>query len=263
MKVSLSNFNYNYARNPIAKNNLSFGHHPDFDNIKSKRPICYSYYFRRDHISGIERGYYDLINVFRKVFTGDDGPKKMLVAGIANSEEPLSYLATIKQLNPDKPIENVVDLHVIDLQSKPNEKKLYGDSYILAIIPSYAKDSFVYKPHPEYALFEYRVNDEIYDFISKAYNDPNKAKWESRLQEATYPEEYFDIISVNNVLYYMPESKVLPTFNNLFKALKPGGYIITEDDKYAKNCENCFYLTRVAPGIHQKYSEPRLFNFQK
>ena len=252
MKISTSYPYYNYTPKYQTKNNPSFGHHPDFVRIARTRPICMSSFFRRDYVAPGSEGFYDIVNLFRKVFTGNDGPKKMLIAGIANSEEPFSYLPTIKQLNPDKPIEDVVDLYIIDLQSKPDDNTLFDESYTMEYIPIYAKDSFIYSPHPKIACYDYRVNDELLEFLSKTYNNPSKSKWESRLQEANYPENYFDIISVNNVLYYIPEPQIIPTYDNLFKAVKPGGYIIAEEDRYAENCQNKFNLTPYRSGIHRK-----------
>ena len=63
-----------------------------------------------------------LTQIFESVFINKiRQPLKMLIAGIASSQEPFSYLTTIKTIIKDKPIENVLDLHIIDLQSKPDD----------------------------------------------------------------------------------------------------------------------------------------------
>lgn len=251
MKISAV-YSYYNRPNYQTKYAPAFGHHPDFEAIVLKRPICYSEYFRRENTLSGPQFFTDTLNVFRKVFTGNNGPKKMLIAGIANSEEPFSYLSAIKQLNPNKPIEDVVDLYIIDLQSKPDRNKLFDDSYTMDYIPEFAKGSFVYNPHPKIACYDYRVSDELFNFLSETYNDPSKSRWESRLQEAEYPEGYFDIISANNILYYIPEPLVIPTYDNLYKAVKSGGYIITEDNRYAENCENKHGLVCCTGGISKK-----------
>lgn len=252
MKISLTVFNYNQNNNVSGKYSLPFGHHPDFNEIMKKRPICYSDYFRRENTSSGPQSFLDLVGLFRKVFTGNNEPKKMLIVGIANSEEPFSYLTTIKQINNNKPIENILDLHIIDLQSKPDKDKLFKDSFALDYLPFYAKDSFVFDPSSPIALCNYRVNDELFEFLCKTYENPSKSRWESRVQEAVYPKNYFDIISVNNVLYYIPEPLVIPTFDNLCNAVKPGGYIIAEDDRYAENSKNKDHLVRYAGAIYKK-----------
>ena len=239
-----------------SKSNMSFGHHPDFDNIIKNFPLCASSYFRRGSVAAEpSHSFVDVLNVFKKVFN-TEGLKKLLVVGVAHSEEPFSYLSTIKPLKKDKPLETFLDLHIIDLQSKPDKKTLFEDSYTIDhCFPDYAKDSFVYDPDKsEWSFHKYRVKDELFNYLNKVYDDNSKSKWETRVQEGitTYPNEYFDVISINNVLYYLYENEIPPTIVNIYKALKPNGYIITEDDWFFRSSKISNNLERVAEGIFRK-----------
>lgn len=257
MRISLSCHNYNFNNTSSSKYNPMFGHHPDLTAMISKnRPVLVSSWFRRGG-SHLDPGqnFIDIVKVFKKAFNNITNPLKMLIVGIANSEEPFSYLAAIKQINKDKPIEDSVDLHVIDLQSKPERDKLYNDAYYtMDYIPYYAKGSFVYNPHPKIPLFNYRVSDELFDFLHKTYNNPSKSKWETRVQDAItqYPENYFDIISINNVLYYMKANESQTTFETLYKVLVPNGYMINEEDVYVETSKYGDNFEYLDEGIYRK-----------
>ena len=254
MKITSSYFNYNQTNNCSAKYNTSFTNHPDFDVLIKKWPLCASGYFRRGITFGepSER-FIDIVKIFRNVFKNTVTPKKMLIVGIANSEEPFSYLATIKQLNETRPIEDILDLHIIDLQSKTSREALFNYSYDTEYIPFYAKKSFVYSPHPQIPLYNYRINDELFEFLYKTYNDPSKSKWETRVQDAitTYPDNYFDIISINNVIYYIKD-KPVETFNNVYRVVKPDGYIISDDNDYSIQSKKTEYLELLSEGLYRK-----------
>ncbi len=254
--VSNNIYSKNNKYNKNTCSSPAFSHHPDFDRLIKEYPLCASGYFRRHYVSLEPSKYFtDILNVFKKVFNSGN-IKKLLLIGIGNSQEPFSYLSTIKQLKKDKPIDSFLDLHILDLQSKPDKKKLFQDSYTVdECFPDYAKDSFVYDPeHSEWSFNRYRVTDDLFKFLYYTYNNPLKSKWETRVQEGitTYPKEDFDIISVNNVLFYLDLKEIYPTIENIYKALKIGGYIITEDDKFF--CESNIYnkLERVAEGIFKK-----------
>ena len=260
MKILSINAHNNIIRNQsdirYSKSNMSFGHHPDFNNIIKNLPLCASSYYRRGFVSTEpSSSFVDILNVFKKVFS-TEGIKKLLIVGIAHSEEPFSYLSIIKPLKNDKPIEEFLDLHIIDLQSKPYKKDLFEDSYTIdECFPDYAKNSFVYDPkHAKWSFHKYRVKDELFNYLNKVYDDSSKSKWETRVQEGitTYPNEYFDVISINNVLYYLYENEIYPTVENIYKALKLNGYIITEDDMFFQESKISNKLERVDRGIFRK-----------
>ena len=251
-----NNINKNHNTQMKKSYNTSFTHHPDFDRLIKEYPLCASGYFRRRYVS-LEPSIYftDILNVFKKVFSTEK-IKKILLIGIGNSQEPCSYLSTIKQLKKDKPINTFLDLHILDLQSKPDKKKLFQDSYIVDdYLPDYAKDSFIYDPeHSEFSFNKYRVTDELFNFLNNTYNNSSKSKWETRVQEGitTYPKENFDIISINNVLFYLDLKEIYPTIENMYKALKLGGYLITEGDEYIQNSAVANKFERTAEGIFRK-----------
>ena len=102
--------------------------------------------------------------------------QKMLIAGVGESQEPFSYLATIKSLCPDKKLTEVLDLKTVDLQSKPSSQQLFSDSYFeYRYQPDYAQSSFVtdIRPSIKYpSIYSYyRVNDEIFNFLDDTYKN--------------------------------------------------------------------------------------------
>ncbi len=254
--ISNNIINQNNKPGRRVPSNLSFAHHPDFDRLIKDFPLCASAYFRRGSVvPGASPDFMDIVNVLRRVF-GTDGLKKLLIIGIANSQEPNSYLTTIKQIKKDKPVDTFLDLHILDLQSKPDEKKLFNDSYIYEDnFPDYARDSFVYDPmNSEWTFNRYRVADDLFRFLKYTYNNNKKSKWETRVQDGIieYPENYFDIISVNNVLFYLDTKEIDPTVENMYRALKLRGYFIAEDDIYIQNNKLYDKFVRVANGIFKK-----------
>lgn len=256
--TAYNNIKQSYNAQEKSYYNPSFTHHPDFDRLVKEYPtaICTSGYFRRGYVGCVPSPrFVNILNVFKKVFS-TDGIKKLLIIGVANSEEPFSYISTIKQLKKDKPLESFLDLYTMDLQSKPDYKKLFEDSYTLdECFPDYAKDSFIYDPeHSEWSFHKYRVTDDLFEFLHNTYNNPLKSKWETRLQEGVmeYPQNSLDIVSVNNVFYYLKEEEIYPAIENIYKVLKPGGYIITEDDDIIQHSKIFDRLGHVAEGIHKK-----------
>ncbi len=229
MKISLTAYNYSQINYPSTKQNITFGHHPELEVMLSKKwPVLTSSYFRRgsSYIDST-RSFLEIVNIFHKVFKNTDEIPKMLIVGIGNSEEPFSYLSTIKQLNKDKPVDDVSDFYIVDMQSKPKREDLYITSYCTEdYIPFYAKEGFVFDPHPKIPLYDYRVKDELFEFLCKTYDNPAKSKWETKIQDAinTYPENYFDIVSINNVLYYIKDYELAKdTFNQVCRTVKPSG----------------------------------------
>ena len=257
MKISTLYSPYSYKQECNKQSKPKFGHHPDLVSmINDKRPVLTSRWFRRGY-ECFKPGedFPDVVKVFNNVFKEITKPVKMLIVGIANSEEPFSYMAVIKQIIKTIPIENSLDLHIVDLQSKPEKNKLYKDSYYkMDDLPLYAKESFIYDPNSEKPSLKYRINDELFKFLYKTYNDPAKSKWETKAQEAikTYPDNYFDIISINNVACYMKSDDIQTTGNNIYRTLIPTGYIIEESGIYAQKCKDTDKFKPIDLGIHKK-----------
>jgi len=160
--VSVQTYNYAIRKQP------NFNAHPDLRILKKNYPEQYllSSWFRHGlSVFNAE----DYQNVIECLDSLDWSSKnRMLIAGIGNSQEPFSDLAVIKDITK-KPLEEVLDLHIIDLQNKPNSIKLYLQSfYDRKRAPFYASDSFV--ETQEYRKFfglspKYRVKDEILEYL--------------------------------------------------------------------------------------------------
>lgn len=270
-----------------SKSSPQFQAHPDFYRFNSTQ----SCYFRRGAVVLASRGYEDVEEVFKKVFgLAENKLKNLLIIGIGNSQEPFSYLASIKSILKEKPLNKNLGLYTVDLQSKPSEDNIwqhafYDGCYEDNIEPRFALDSFVKdrrifrKPEKIEASYEslytylyllnqkreqtnenlyYRVNDEILNFLKNTYNNPEKSKWDSPIQEAIleYPDKTFDIISANNVLpYIISEDEILKTINRIRRTLKTGGYFITDpyEPPYWMRRAGVFdSLKEIKKGIYQK-----------
>jgi hypothetical protein len=226
---------------------INFTAHPDFYKFNSTK----SCYFRRGVVAlANNEGYADIENLFCKIFQSKlNKPKKMLIIGIGHSQEPFSYLASIKGIIKSNPLNKAVDLYVVDLQSKPkyNELRLnaFPNLFPYETFPKYASESFIKdvkfsktKPNnlspikyyiytkmqkPAHPSTDYRVNDEILKFVKESYNNPEKSKWDSRIQEVitNFSDNEFDIISANNVLPYIDvDYDIINTIKHIKRTLK-------------------------------------------
>lgn len=265
----------------------AFTAHPDFYKYNSVQ----SCYFRRGSVLiSCAKGYKNIETLFTRIFkTNENLKKQILIVGIGNSQEPFSYLASIKGIIGEKPLNKKVDLYTVDLQSKPEHKNLKENAmpnlFDYEQFPFYAERGFVkddvdewleiaepdyyVEPvtelllmktgeQPKQKTLQYRVNDEIFDFLETTYNNSGKSKWESRIQDVItdYGDEKFDIISANNVLPYIIDgNKILKTIQHIKQKLKPGGYFITdpyEYPQYMKDRGVLDNLRQVYAGIYQK-----------
>ncbi len=238
---------------------IGFKAHPDFSRLKQHYNVTASSYFRRGMRYGIpDEKFADIVRVFSDIFTGKiKKVKNMLIAGIADSQEPFSYLAVIQNILGKKSLDKAVDLHIIDLQSKPDEVKLFGDSFLDdPFEPLFAKDSFVKDEVWVYGFKDktyrsYRVKDEIYNYLNKTYNNPKKSIWDARVQDAIkeFPDESLDVVSINNTFMYIEDSEELQaTLDNVFRTLKKGGYFITDPYK-----NNSFEASKIFDNMDDIY----------
>lgn len=230
-----------FSQNKLSYNNLqpknkniSFKENPLYTQLSKKYSIDASSYFRRGPYYGVPSDEFtDIINLFKKIFKNTQNKKNMLIGGIGKSQEPFSYLATIKYWIKDKKIKDVLDLHVVDLQPKPNNSELFINSYYdVSGIPEYVPSSFVKdKLIHNNKILRYRVNNEIFNFLSNTYNDKTRSKWDTTLQDSIKkcPNETFDIISLNNILYYIEDIEDRNNaLRHIERVLKPNGVLITD-----------------------------------
>lgn len=239
--------------------------HPDFYEISQYNlSLRASSFFRRGVVLGETSYFKDIINVFSTLFNKNTNDKKsILIVGIGRSQEPFSYLASIKELIKDKKLKDVLNLQTVDLQAKPTKNILLSCTHYGGFWgkePMFAKSSFI-----KYAQMYgdtvlqtgFRVNDEIFDYLYKTYNNKSKSKWATRIQDdiKNYPDNSFDVLSMNNVLGYIEDDdEYYSTIKNMPRIVKPNGFIITDTI-----CENLFQkvgvdkmLTKISDGIFKK-----------
>lgn len=244
---------------------IAFGHHPDFIALEKQYNVIASNYFRRGgYYNHVNKQFNDIINTLGLFFDKNKKNKvTMLIGGIAKSQEPYSMLAVIKSLIGRKRINNVLDLYTIDLQSKPDEKTILLQSfYDTPWEPDFVPESFVQEKTVKYGyknLHRYKVKPDIYKYLSSVYSNPNKALWETRIQEwiKDYSDEKFDIISVNNTLGYICDYETrMQTVRNIFDKLKQNGVFIT--DPHMTDYQEVFspdVCDEIYPGIYRKNGE--------
>lgn len=239
--------------------------HPDFYEISQYNlSLRASSFFRRGVVLGETSYFKDIIDVFSTLFNKNTNDKKsILIVGIGRSQEPFSYLASIKELIKDKKLKDVLNLQTVDLQAKPTKNILLSCTHYGGFWgkePMFAKSSFI-----KYAQMYgdtvlqtgFRVNDEIFDYLYKTYNNKSKSKWATRIQDdiKNYPDNSFDVLSMNNVLGYIEDDdEYYSTIKNMPRIVKPNGFIITDTI-----CENLFQkvgvdkmLTQISDGIFKK-----------
>lgn len=221
-----------------------------------------SCYFRRGAVVLASRAYDDIENLYYQIFKTGDSIRNMLTIGVGRSQEPFSHLATIKGILKNRLLSKNLDLNIIDLQSKPAEHDLriraFSDLHDYENYPKFAQGSFVKdtfkhwldiqeknlekidplyyfiarKPKkPQPPELYYRVNDEIFEFLKNTYNNQQKSKWNSAVQDIIqdYPDNKYNIISANNTLgYIMDDTEFVDTHRHIVRILRPDGYFITD-----------------------------------
>jgi len=207
-----------------------------------------SCYFRREG----GNGYKDVVNALKLVSRNSKRPK-ILVVGLGDAaQEPCSILATIKSLNPKKPLKDSVELNCVDMQPQISDIELKNHSY-LDKLPSFARTSFQRVKNSKH----YEVKPEIYENLNETLNNSAKTKWDTTIEDfsPTLPEQSYDMVSINNVLcYVLDETKKVAALENLTKSLKPGGILVTDPyDILYKDLYPCLKeLNNLTPGIWQK-----------
>ena len=254
------------ADNPLKKTiTQSFGHHKDFHRLMQDYEVTASSYFRRGSFYGSPcEKFTDIIDAlklfFKRKMSVKNPPKTMLIGGIGQSQEPFSLLAVIKNLIGKKKLEKILDLNIVDLQSKPAEKELFYQSFYDSYgKPRYVSDSFIIEDNPEHGcgrLNKYRVCDEIYNYLSSVYSNETKSQWETRLQDAvkTLPDESIDIVSINNTIGYVNNyEEGMDIVKNIYRALKTGGIFITDPEyRQFRNVFSPEVSDEIYEGIYRK-----------
>ena len=260
----IPNISLNINRKYNTKNNqINFKAHPDFERLSKSFDIKASSFFRRGPFYGSpDEQFSDIISVFAKMFGENMGhSKKMLIAGIGDSQEPFSYLAVIKNLIKDIPIAKSLDLNIVDLQSKPSKRDLFINSYYESRYePAFVASSFV-KDVRDNILYGvargyYRINDDIFNFLDSVYKNKSKSLWETQIQEAIkhYKSKDFDIVSINNTLGYIEDRNAVDnTVKEVYRVLKKNGVFITDPHyDYLERTELIDKFEKLNEGIYKK-----------
>jgi chemotaxis methyl-accepting protein methylase len=247
--------------------------------------VISSTWFRRGSSYGSgSDAYQDVIDTLKQVLKTPNTPK-VLAVGVANGEEPFSILSTTAHLTKQKPLEEVLDLHCVDLRSKlPNhfiDKKVSPDLNNNRYIEKFAPTSFDSelrldsqgKPFSDYyrcdgALAKrYVVKPHILEYLKKVFNDCDttnpqaKTHWNTHIVDFAKKSDdaTYDLISFNNVAVYLNKEEFADAYSNLCRMIKPGGFIITDpygDEQY--KTMDCFKeFTKFRDGIWQRKMKPR------
>lgn len=262
--INRVNYALSYKRSQTSKHVMSFKAHPDFYKLAEKYEVTASSYFRRGPFYGeAHDNFVDVINVLKNVFSKKrTKPVKMLIVGVGESQEPFSILAVIKNIIGQKKLKDVLDLNIIDLQSKPEKEKLFEDSYYHNCWePEFVPSSFLldtrFYPKKGYtAKKNYRVNDEIFKYLYSVYENIKKSMWDTRVQDGikTYKNDNFDVISINNTLgYIVDKNERSDVTKNVCRTLKRNGIYIT--DPYYNNVKGAKIeksFREINPGIYKK-----------
>lgn len=247
--------------------NLSFGEHFDLQRLRNHFPkVTESCFFRRGkNFNNPSDEFQQVVDVLKSVFSSEENikPKKMLIAGVGNSQEPYSYLAIINSQNPKKSLYNIVDMYTVDLQSLPNCRTLFKNSIYNSQEPiKYAKQSFITdnKHNIDKNTPINRVQNSIYYYILRVYNNIRKAKWETPIQNAikSYDDNFFEVISANNILPYVKltngDKVCTNVLNEMYRCIVPGGYLITDPQVYRFTKKSIILekMNKIADGIYKK-----------
>lgn len=267
MKILPINYCKFNSNKQASNKNINFEHHSDFAKLNDKYPVMVtvSSYFRRGGKYGMPSSdFSDIMHSLKLFFNkkmdiSSDDRVQMLIGGIGNSQEPFSILAAIKYLIKEKKLKHVLDLYTVDLQSKPTRNTLFKQSFYDYVgMPAFVPSSFIEEDGRYYGLEswkKYRVNNDVFQYLLDVYNDPEKAQWESRLQEVIpkYRKNKFDIICVNNTLGYIEDKNLrIKTVKNIEKALKPGGVFITDTYSDYSDIFSPENADEIYKGIYQK-----------
>ena len=263
--ISTTNYNKSFIK---PQQNMCFKAHPEFYRLAQNFNVTASSYFRRGTLYGAPSAKFaDIVDVLKLFFKRGifkkkiKEPIKMLIVGVASSQEPFSNLAVIKSFIGKKQLSDVLDLHIIDLQSKPSNKKLFNNSYYDGLNDiDYAESSFIEDPKV-FTSFgfplqrKYRVNDEIYNYLKSVYANRDKSMWDTRVQDGIkdIDDGSFDIISINNTLGYIQDTdERVDVLKDVFRSLKKGGVFITDLHYKASEIGGENNYNQIKEGIFRK-----------
>lgn len=239
---------------PISNNssyNINFGIRADYLKYSERFNIRASNWFRRSQCYGVQsENFQHVINTLTDIYKAQN-KVNLLVVGIGEGQEPLSMLTTIKALNKNKKLNEVVDLNCVDLQPKSldeNEWRILNFDKENTYFPEMFRTT-----QNDYHRYGYPLN-EISDYYRGILNNPDKTKFDTSVIEFVRggKKEMYDVISCNNTLIYGESKKEnLQALRGLAKLVKPNGILITDNFKeFANILKDGF--KELYPGIWQK-----------
>lgn len=231
------------------KQKITFAARKEYVDYDNSFDVRASNWFRRSRFYGPQsEDFQHIINTLADIYK-NKLKINLLIVGIGQGQEPLSFLTSIKALNPRKKLKNVVNLSCVDLQPKDLDEKEWK-------ISNFDKDD-TYFPQ----MFTKNPNDycgypltEISDYYRNTLNDPAKSKFDTfaiEFARESKPKIY-DVVSCNNTLIYGKSRREgLQSLRGLAKIVKTGGVLITDafvefDKVLSKN------FKKLYPGIHRK-----------
>lgn len=258
--VAFNTITYKFAPSQKSKGG-SFCARPEYERLMRSTwgQVLVSNFFRRGFVYNRQDSrFIDVINALKILFQKNDKPK-ILVAGLGKAQEPFSILAVIKDLVKDKPLQDALDLHCVDLQPKMPDEALDRYTYLNDAQPLFAQGSFDFDPCVHDPAKRYKIKPEIVEYLRAVFNNPQKTKWDTSIEEfaTSSTSNAYDMVSVNNVFGYFKEKKLIGrTLNDICRSLKAGGILITDvsDDYYKTLFPNLAKFKNLAPGIWQKPS---------
>lgn len=228
-------------------NLISFGSNQKFDALKGENPQCLTSNFFRfgDHMNLQSKDFPYVIDTLKLAFMLEKKPKILIVGLGDKAQELYSYATIIKDLFKEKPLEKLVDVTCVDLQSEFPEVQLKKLGYLDGaswhkwycersehtygpVVPIYAESCFDKMPNPECeGDFLYRTKNEIDKFCQKVLK--HKTYWDTDIVDFSgKTKKKFDIISINNVYYYLSDDEKPILKNNLAKMVKTDRFLVTE-----------------------------------
>ncbi len=227
---------------------ISFCSNQKFDDLKHENPKCLTSRFFRfgGGYDEQSRDFAYAVDIIKAAFLLEKKPKILMVGHGENAQELYSYAAVIKDLFPEKPLEDLADFTCVDLQPEFSEEHLKRLGYLDApswakcgsglfdkhiygpVVPIYAQSSFDKIPNPqEEGGFLYRTKKEIDKFCQKILK--TRTLWDTDIVDFSKDsKQKFDVISMQNVYYYLNDSDKQSVKDNLPKMLKTNRFLVTE-----------------------------------